>query len=745
MPITPWVPTVTRIQNGEDVSAEVVNPISAQHTQRAQHLYEKFNELSGKSVLIAFDQPLLPSTVDDVRKNLVVFYDKEGTEESATEGLSPALVAFSSDSFSSAYTPSNSSYAVGIIKEVNDDVADVYLWGLVELDNDIDDEDWGLIQSDEIDLDAEFEPGPLYLSRTEAGKLTRTPAGVAIYVGYAFNRRTLLLAPNVSEFNQFFTTYKFNILDRPAGVPVLTGSTWDLTGVSLVGGDGGINHTGWIPVDALVGGPLESLTPEGAKFFYNLPAEDLILADTGVDSDLVLRNEQKELSRQLPPNPTNVTLLTVNGVIQPSRDNETDGIYIVNTAGIWWFDDQDGQQPWASDIPVEVNVTFDHTLNEITVPDGAFEVDDVVRFTLAGGATIPTGLAINTSYYVIDIDTVGDDQVIKISATEGGAELDFTSNGSGTISIPQLYIWKFSQGTDEYRPRISLQFLKFNPALRESIVTSVKKYNTGSNILRFYKPDKSEESSTGDLLARVVLDITDGTAEDSAATAITDLTYDETTGQIEKTTAPIVSELIAGSGISITARTVGGETLPGSYIISSSVNSQAGRVSYIEPDGAELLYAGLHSYLNMPPASELPSSLTGKILLPTGIPDADMYLVVILLGDSTLALAAANKVVEYDFSYSVTKAGSVLDTTISPTTITFNIPNSTAQYTAKTVFKVGAVTAATYSIPLTDLKVPANVFRGGDCSVNFRLTRKTPSSNAYTGDIGVVDVYWKIG
>lgn len=746
MPITPWIPAVSKIKNGADVSAEVVNPISAQHTQRAQHLYEKFNELSGKSVLIAFDQPILPSSQGDVRKNLVVFYDKEGVDESATEGISPALVAFSStDAHSSVYTPANSSYAMGIVKEVNGTRSDVYLWGLVDLDYDLDDATYGIIQSDEANPSEEFEPGPFYLSRTEAGKITRTPSGVSIYVGYAFNRREFLLAPNVSEFNQFFTTYKFNIMDRPAGTPVLTGDTWDVTGVSVVSGDGGVNHVGWVPVDSLVGGPLESLVPDGAKFFYNLPSDELISLDTGLDSDESLRDEQIELLRNLPPNPTNVTLLTVNGVIQSSRDNVEDGIYIVNEVGIWWFSDEDGQQPWASDIETSVAVTFDNTTNEITVPNGDFVLNDVVRFELGGGAVIPTGLATGTSYYVVSATPSGSDQIITISTTVDGAEVDFTTNGSGTITIPQLYIWKFARGTEEYRPRMTLQFLKFNPALRESIVTSIKKYNTASNAVRFYKSDKSEESSTGDLLVRFLLDLVDGTPAESSATAISDLAYDETTGQVTVTAAPIVSELTEGTGISIAQRTIGGVPKPGSYIISSSANTQAGRVSSIEPDGAELIYAGLHSYLNMPPAGTVPSSIIGKILLPTSIPDADMQFIILMIGGTTLSIGSSSRVVNYDFSYSVSKAGSVLDSTVTTSALTFNIPNTTATYSAKTCFKIGAVTGTSpYIIPVT-IRIPSTAFKGGDCDVNFKLTRKTPGSNAYVGDIGIVDIYWKIG
>lgn len=746
MAITPWIGSVKKVNNGEDVSAEVVNPILIQHTQREQHLYERLQEIEDKSVLIAFNQPILPSAAAYVQAPTVVYFEQEGTGESATYGIAPAVVDFTTTSaYSSAYTPSNSSYAIGLVKTVSGDSADVYIWGLVTLDYDLDDATYGIIQSDEADPDSEFLPGPFYLSRTEAGKITRNPGGIAIYLGYAFDRRTFLLAPNVSEFNQFFTTYRFNLLDRPSGTPSLSGTDWTITGVTEVSGDGGVNHVGWIPVDDLVGGPLESFIPDGATFFYNLPSEAEILADSGMDSDSVMRLEQAELMKTLPPNPTSVTLLTVNGIIQSSISNDPDGVYLVNTAGIWWFSDQDGQQPWASDIPDSVVVTFDNTTNEMTVPDGAFEVDDAFRIKLDGGAVIPTGLAEDTTYYVKTATPSGSDQIITFSTTKGGAEVAFTTDGSGTIRIPQVYIWKFAKGTDEYRPRMLLQFLKFNPALRDSIVTSIKKFNNASDALTFYGPSKATEASTGDLYARLKLNFEDGTDATSSATAISNVIYDEETGVIEVTNTPVVSKLTAGSGILITQVSTDGVEEPGSYLVSSTSGQQAGRVSNIEPDGAELLYEGLHSYLNMQPYSTLPSSLIGKILLPANVPDADMSLILFLIGGSSLSLGGSAKNVAYDFSYSISKPGSVLSAATTPATLTFAIPNSTAAYTAKTCFKVGGVTASTYSIPLSGLKIPATAFKGGDCAVNFKLARVNPSSGAYTGDIGVVDIYWKIG
>lgn len=747
MATTTWLSSVSKIKNGQDVSAEVVNPIIKELAQREQYLYEKINELGDKSVLIASNLPILPSASSFVSKYTAVFFDQEGAGPSLTKGLAPAIAKFSVPSeFSSAYTPDNSAFVVGLVKEISSDKAEVYTNGYVILDVDIDAADVGLMSDTEAAQSraiTDFLPGPFYLSGIDAGRLTRNPAGISIFVGYAFSRRELLLAPNVSEFNQFFTTYQFNLLDKAAGIPVLTAGEWTCTGTTEINGDGGINHVGFIPADSADLPPaITNLMPAGAKFYYNLPSATLIEQDTGITADQ--REEQIALSRALPPNPTNVTLLTVNGIIQQNRVNDPDGMYLINSAGIWWFSDLDGQQPWASDTTEGKVVTFNGSTNKVTVPSGDFDIGDVVRFNLDGVATLPSPLAENTSYYVVAVETSGSDQLIQISATEGGSVIDFDTSASGTIYIPNFYVWRFDSGTPEYRPRMSLQFLKFNPSLRESIVTSIRPYNSGSTALEFYSPGKENTAATGDLLARLRLP-TISSNIDTAGSAVADFSYDETTGVITKSVAPIVSKLTAGTGVTIAQQQQGGVAVPGSYIVSATSSSQTGRVSTIEPDGAELKYVGLHSFLQLPPATTLPSSLIGKILLPSNVPDSDMTFVILMIGRSNLGLGATARNIEFDFSYAITKTGTTISTTAStPVAVSFSVPNTVTAYVADTPFKVGQVTAAQYSILNTALRIPASAFRGGDCNVNFKLTRKTPT-NPYAADVGISDIYWKIG
>lgn len=719
MPITPWIPAISRINNGEDVSAEVVNPIFAQHTQREQHLYEKLASIADKSVLIAYDQPVFLDSPVVVKKNRVIFYKKETTNE----GIALAKVEFIVRTGQTSFAAANSTYSIGIIKDMHNDnkQADIYLMGLVEFDANIDDPTDGIMQSSETNQ-ANFDPGPLFLSRTEAGKVTRNPGGVAIYIGYAVNRTKLILAPNVSEFNQFYTTYRYNLLDRPAGIPVF-GSAWTVTVPDLT-------KVGWVGV-ADLSAAYQALAPVGAKFFYNLPDQSNIEKNTGIIA--TDRLEQIELAKNLPPNPPNLTLLVVNGIIQEARDaHNTTGSYVVTDIGIWWFDDAAGLAPWAEDIPAKLAVTANAGTDAIALTAHGFILDDIVRFTTTG--TLPGNLAVLTDYYVVELT---DTDHFKVSTTKGGAVRDITDAGIGTHYINQPYIWKFSKGTDSYRPKMALQFIRINPSIRDTIVTSIKPYNIGSDIIKFYKPDKSAEGLTGDLLARLQLKFAAGTAATSSAKAIKSLSYLETDGKISYVETPIISKLTAGSGITVTQSTVDGADEPGSFIVAAAANNNSGRVNSIEPDGAELLFTGLHSYISMTVPSVLPSSIIGKITLPANVPASDMTFVLLMLGLETLSVT---KAVEFEFTYAVTKTGSLLDNTVStPVSVLFNMPTP---YTSKTCFKVGNTTDG---IATANLKIPASAFTGGDASVNFKLARKQAALNPLTTTIGIVDIYWKIG
>lgn len=71
--------------------------------------------------------------------------------------------------------------------------------------------------------------------------------------------------------------------------------------------------------------------------------------------------------------------------------------------------------------------TFTFSGSAITPSTQVFAVDDIVRFTTTG--TLPTGLALNTSYYVVSVGST-----IEVATSEAGSPISL-SGGSGVHSI----------------------------------------------------------------------------------------------------------------------------------------------------------------------------------------------------------------------------------------------------------------------------------------------------------------------
>ncbi len=82
---------------------------------------------------------------------------------------------------------------------------------------------------------------------------------------------------------------------------------------------------------------------------------------------------------------------------------------------------------------------IDTSANTITLPDVdlapyPYDVNDQVRVT--SSITIPGGLTQNGIYYVTAVNTSAN--YIQVSATQGGAAIDLTSAGSGTMEVLNL-------------------------------------------------------------------------------------------------------------------------------------------------------------------------------------------------------------------------------------------------------------------------------------------------------------------
>lgn len=333
MSLTPWLPTVKTIKDGETVEQATVNPVIYQLTQREQHLYEKFEEMSGKSVLISFNQPIHPNeTISADELSLVYF-----KSDDLGAGIAKCITGFTSSTSSSMYSPSNSNYVFGLIKRYysQTNTVDLFTEGLCELEIDIDDATYGLLQKNGNSVEP-FRVGPYYLSRKSPGKITSDPAGIPVYVGYAITKRLFLLHTNVDEFSQFFINYRYHLLDLVAGTPVLANNTWSINNTDLT-------QVGWISAAAAIAAG--KIAPTGAKFFYNLPTVAQISADSRLTA--AQKEEAQELKAQLPPVPANFVQLFVDGTLVRYNDSlDTAGYYSINNYGVWWHTEENGKQPW---------------------------------------------------------------------------------------------------------------------------------------------------------------------------------------------------------------------------------------------------------------------------------------------------------------------------------------------------------------------------------------------------------------
>jgi len=397
MSVTPWLPTVRKIKDGETVDQSTVNVPIDQLTQREQHLYEKFEELSGKSVLISFGQPIHASETLAVGELSILYF----TSDEAGTGLKKGTTGFSSSSSSSMFSPNDSNYSFGLIKTVYPETrtVDVYTEGLCELPIDLDHSTLGLIETINGTTE-EFRVGPYYLSAKTKGKITKDPSGIPVYVGYAVSKRKILLHTNVDEFSQFFINYRYNILARVAGAASLSQGVWSIS-------DEDITQLGWFPADKLDAGVA---VPEGAVFYYNIPLAQYILDSTLPEYDSSLaqyeREEALELKKNLPPVPANFIQLYADGtLVRLNNYFDPAGWFSVNEYGLWWHTADDNKQPWDKRIFVSFS-KFNPALRTQLVSSlkpfntGSNKSSNFIKFYSADNASE----AAKTGDLLVDID-----------------------------------------------------------------------------------------------------------------------------------------------------------------------------------------------------------------------------------------------------------------------------------------------------------------------------------------------------
>lgn len=99
-----------------------------------------------------------------------------------------------------------------------------------------------------------------------------------------------------------------------------------------------------------------------------------------------------------------------------------------------------------------VGVSYDYTATTadlFTAPGSSFSANDTVRLLYTTGGTTPTGVSLNTTYYVVGLSGT----TFNLSLTSGGSAIDITAAGSGRVALisPKIVVngdaTSFSAGT----------------------------------------------------------------------------------------------------------------------------------------------------------------------------------------------------------------------------------------------------------------------------------------------------------
>ena len=733
-----WNPVVPPIKDGQDVSAAIVNgPISAL-TERTQYLYDRLQTTENNAMLLALAQPVANSS--GVGQYSVVYFDGVSADNPGLKLAFPALANLASHPF---FRGADSAYVYGVVKEdPSNGTADVCLQGLLSGTD---------IASTLLSpADADFVSGPLYLSAHEAGKLTTTPNGLAIFVAYAKSRDEIYINPNQESLSELFWSFRYAVLDRPAALPSFDGTVWSIGAASST-------KVGWVlAADRLSSEELDTYFPAGApKYFYQLPDPATITTNNPELNDGEIA-AATNLFNAFPARTSAFSFLSVNGVLlAPKVSADDKGSYGLNELGLWWFNDEeydtdlydDGEfdQPWSSDLlyTLKGSVSAPSTDISLTGADGVaitglnttpgFTVNKVIRFLAGPGGTLPSPLASNVDYI---IKTVSSGSFTVATAASPGSTITLTTAGTNWYLRWDPSFWAIAKGSTEKRPLMNLQFTKINPDVRQSLVTSLRADPAVSTpAIRIKELSTNTVAATGDLKLKLELPVVNGW--DGQATSIQQgkmlkgLYYNSASEQLELSLGNGVSEIRNGGGLRIDV-----DQSTGVYTISFA-NAYSSSITDIEPEQARLEYYGLNSYLSMDYLTTS-TGFVGKFVLPDQIAaGSGSYLNIIMGLVGKTGGSNSRKKLRFKFDYSVAKLGEPLKSTVtSITSAETDLPlNGAGSYVPYTSFETPSTL---FRIPLAEL--------AGKATVNFRIhrLRTEPSSSLYEGAVGMTGIYWQL-
>lgn len=289
-------------------------------------------------------------------------------------------------------------------------------------------------------------------------------------------------------------------------------------------------------------------------------------------------------------------------------------------------------------------------------------------------------------------------------------------------------------------------FCQLNPNIENIAVTSLAAYPDGTqNVLSLLSQSSNLPATTGSLNIKFNLP-TSSTSATSAATAVSSLAFNTTTGALNQTTIPVVSTLTATPNSGLAVSTDGS----GNYTIAVQGLGSSGPVN-IQEIGSIYDFYGLNNFLRLPYTSiSLATGFIGTINLPKQFPlNQNIKIYLNLFG--TQALTSTQQSVAFTFEYVCNTA----QNGTSPTSVkTINSTNTGALL---------SVTTSTTSVTLADIVLPtnyvaytSNIYQptqfvipstniGPDTNIVFRVYRtQSTAYTPYNYDVGVLACYWSV-
>jgi hypothetical protein len=302
-----WKKNIRHITSGEPVSSGVAGRPDKALEGNLQYLKDLVDATQLGEVLVIRDATVESSVLvgQPVHWNAI------------TAQFEKALAVVEPDAESNTTSPKASAEVIGIVQsKANSTLADIVTMGWVTID---------LSNA----VDAEIIAGRYYLSSAEAGKLTKQRPPVSVPVLFTDGLGKALVLPVTRNFLNDHIHYTFELAPRPAGDHYHTSGRHTITNPD-------VSQKGWLPADH---SSFNGKAPKKAMFGYNLAAHS-------------------ELESVWPPLP--ITAAAITWDQGDNNNNQTiggvdiplglDGLCHLDSNGIWWMSDCDGDIPWPEDL-----------------------------------------------------------------------------------------------------------------------------------------------------------------------------------------------------------------------------------------------------------------------------------------------------------------------------------------------------------------------------------------------------------